>query len=310
MYLAYVDDYGHTGLDLANTQQPVYMLFTLLVSEERWPVVESSLWAIIVEIADKTGQDLEGFELHAKDFFNGRNRVYAALTFEEKIGYLNQIIRLIAALECKCIATYLVKPKLQELREHLAAEKAAGRPAPSDRMMSILFPHPLAFSRLLAEVDSFSRLAGRNSIVVMDHQEEYVESRRLNAHALYRHTVEPDSARILDLPFDGDGRYNIMLQIADLLGYVFGRHLKHVELSHNIPLEMSATVTTMLPFTTATNVLREFNTTLTMPFAEAIFLEYMMRADKAAYSGKRRVEFLSALLAGRPKEKGKEYPDG
>lgn len=296
MFLAYVDDYGHTGLDLANPQQPIYMLFALLVSEEQWSTVEASLWAIITEVADKTGQDLEGFELHAKDFFNGRNRVYAALTFEEKTEYLNRIIRLIASLECKCIATYLHKPALQRSRERLAAEKAAGRPTVSDRTMSSLFPHPLAFSRLLAEIDRFSKLAQQNSIVVIDHQEEYVESRRLNTHSLYRHSVDLDSTRILDMPFDGDGRYNMMLQIADVLGYAFGRHLKHVLLKHNIPPEMSASVAKMLPYTTAIDALEDIGATADMPFAVVLLAEYGLRADKT-YSGTRRIEFLSALLS-------------
>ena len=313
MYLAYVDDYGHTGADLANQQQPIYMLFALLVPEESWATVEASLWEIIIEIADKTGQDLDGFELHAKDFFNGRNRDYSALTFAERIAYLTRIVNLVVGLGCKCIATHVIKSELQRLRENVAAEKAAGREAPSDVFLSGMFAHQVAFSRLIAEIDSFSRLALQNSVIIMDHQEEYVQSRQMSSHTLHRHQVAVDDTRILDMPFDGDGRFNLMLQIADVIGWAFGRHLKDVHLDHKQPPEIALALAKLIPLITSIDALRTLGTTIDMPFGMALFAEFGLRADKSI-NGTRRVAALTQLLVdaneAEAKKKGKEYPDG
>lgn len=313
MYLAYVDDYGHTGADLGNVQQPIYMLFALLVPEHSWATVEASLWEIMVEIADKTGQDLDGFELHAKDSFNGRNRIYSALTFEEKIGYLTRITNMVVALDCKCVATHVIKSELQRIREDAASEKAAGRESISDQILSGLFAHPLAFSRLIAEIDSFSRLAQQNSVIIMDHQEEYVQSRQMSSHTLHRHQVAVDDARTLDMPFDGDGRYNLMLQIADVIGWAFGRHLKTVHLGHSQPPEIAAALAKLIPLITSIDALRTIGATIDMPFGMALFAEFGFRADKTM-NGTRRVAALTQLLVDandfEANKKGKEYPDG
>ncbi|WP_155299599.1 DUF3800 domain-containing protein [Deinococcus kurensis] len=298
MYLIYVDDYGHTGADLSNKQQPIYMLFALIVSEEQWAILEPSLWGLITEIADKTGQDLEGFELHAKDFFNGRNKTYRSLTFEEKVDYMDRVVQLVKILGCKCLATFVVKEPLQNLRERQASLKAAGDldRALKDTTLAGLLPHPLAFSRLLGEIDSFCQKEGQNAIIVLDHQEEYVESRQLHSHMLYRNTIPLETSRILDMPFDGDGRYNILLQISDLLGYVYGRHLQHRLLQKNISEELNEVAVRMGPIVTSINAFE--NLVLEkLPFTWAMFAEYGMRDNKRDYPANVRVANITALLS-------------
>lgn len=296
MHLIYVDDYGHTGADLGNQQQPIYMLFALVVPELQWPILEPSLWGIITDIADKTGQDLEGFELHAKDFLNGRNKTYRALTFEEKIDYIDRIVTLVKLLGCTCVATYVVKSDLQMMREVHASRKAEGKTTPfEDRSLAILLPHPMAFSRLLGEIDSLCRSTNNNAVIILDHQEEYVESRQLHSHMIYRNSNSIDNSRILDMPFDGDGRYNIILQIADVLGYVYGRYLQAELLKKGIKEEFLTLAEKLKPIITSVDAFDDFLPE-ELPFTTTIFAEYGMRDDKKQFPASVRVAQLTAML--------------
>ena len=70
MHLCYIDEAGSTGKDLANVQQPVFVMAGLLVSDEKWKKTERESQRIIKSACG--GTPPPGFELHAGDLLAPR----------------------------------------------------------------------------------------------------------------------------------------------------------------------------------------------------------------------------------------------
>jgi hypothetical protein len=68
MYLIYLDESGNSGKNLADTQQPVFVLGALIVPEEKWLAVEAELEQLVSPIRSIVG---EKFEIHAHELARG-----------------------------------------------------------------------------------------------------------------------------------------------------------------------------------------------------------------------------------------------
>jgi hypothetical protein len=70
MNLVYVDESGNTGLNLKDSQQPVFILAAMIVPEREWFTLEENFFRIARSLL---GDDLSyPFEIHATDLKSGR----------------------------------------------------------------------------------------------------------------------------------------------------------------------------------------------------------------------------------------------
>lgn len=69
MNLIYLDESGNTGVNLRDSEQPVFTLCALLIPETKWHLIDAEIQNIIESL---TPFDFRGdFEIHAKDLRNG-----------------------------------------------------------------------------------------------------------------------------------------------------------------------------------------------------------------------------------------------
>ncbi|MHC4636916.1 MAG: DUF3800 domain-containing protein [Planctomycetota bacterium] len=79
MYLVYIDESGNTGLNLKDSQQPVFILAAMILYESKWFSLEKQF----LEISKKYfGATLPSpYELHAMNLKNGR-KAFSCLSFK------------------------------------------------------------------------------------------------------------------------------------------------------------------------------------------------------------------------------------
>jgi hypothetical protein len=69
VFLTYFDESGNTGLDLADTTQPVFLLGALICQAEQWAAVDAALRAELAAFFPDA--DLDQFEIHAHKLVSG-----------------------------------------------------------------------------------------------------------------------------------------------------------------------------------------------------------------------------------------------
>jgi len=87
MNLVYIDESGNTGLNLKDTQQPVFLLAAMVLPESKWFSLERSFLNISKEYFGDPLPD--PFEIHAKDLKNGRG-VFDKLDFHSGCPFVTE----------------------------------------------------------------------------------------------------------------------------------------------------------------------------------------------------------------------------
>ena len=70
MHLIYLDESGNTGNNLQETQQPIFVLASLVVPEQKWLPLETELQAAVDRFFPAPRPD--DFEIHANEIINPR----------------------------------------------------------------------------------------------------------------------------------------------------------------------------------------------------------------------------------------------
>ena len=92
MNLVYIDESGNTGLNLKDSQQPVFLLAAMILPESKWFSLEEHFLDIVKEYF---GYPLPSpFEIHAKDLKNRRG-VFEKLTFTQQLSFRDRMLQLL-----------------------------------------------------------------------------------------------------------------------------------------------------------------------------------------------------------------------
>lgn len=68
MHFFYIDEAGHTGKDLQNPEQPIFVMAAIAVSDEKWNRTDTEVAQIIL---DYFNEDVpQNFELHAEQLLS------------------------------------------------------------------------------------------------------------------------------------------------------------------------------------------------------------------------------------------------
>jgi hypothetical protein len=87
MNLVYIDESGNTGLNLKDSQQPIFILAAMILPELKWFALESPFLDIAREYF---GDPLpEKFEVQAKDLKPGRG-IFTNLSFEQHYLFVTE----------------------------------------------------------------------------------------------------------------------------------------------------------------------------------------------------------------------------
>ena len=207
MHLLYFDESGNTGLDLNNAQQPVFSLCAMIVAEDHWQSLESSLEKVL----DKRfagWRSIDGFEIHAADLRNG-NGPFRGISVAERIAFRQEWMNVGIEHGVKVVYKTVHKRKYAEW---LTNSFGAG---------VYINPHIAAFALLARCVDDYLMLLNPSllGIIICDENKEIVADVEKSIRMFKQSTGVIKLNRIIEKGFFIDSSKSLPLQLCDLFAY-------------------------------------------------------------------------------------------
>ena len=212
MTLVYIDESGNTGLNLKDTQQPVFLLAAMILPESKWFLLEE----LFLDIARKYfGHPLPSpFEIQAKDLKSGRG-LFQKLTFKQQLSFRDEMLLLLIDNQVTIIYRRIIKSKFAAF-----CEKHYG---PGIKVN----PYIMALPFVCMEVDHYLRRIGSEQLgmFIFDEQKETLEDAERSLR-----TLRLDSSSILkttniiEKGFFIDSSKSFALQLVDLTAYYIRKY--------------------------------------------------------------------------------------
>ena len=203
MHLIYIDESGNTGLNLADPQQPIFVLGALVVPEMSWQAIETELEAAIAQYGPE-GMDKDA-EIHGSDLRQGKG-AFRSVPVADRLKLRDTWLEIAGKYGLNLIYRAIVKKRY-------------------DRWMSNAFgpgisvnPHLAAFPLVAQVANNLLRSIGPDilGIIISDDNREvfgdierFQKILRMTPGALHLD-------RIIEKGFFIDSRKSRLLQLADL----------------------------------------------------------------------------------------------
>ena len=212
MNLVYIDESGNTGLNLRDSQQPIFLMAGMVLPESKWFSLKKSFFDIVSRYF---GTPLpESFEMSAKDLKN-RREVFGKLTFAEQLSFRDEILQLLVDNGIVIIYRRIIKIRFEEF-----CEKNYGHGIKVD-------PYIMALPFVCMEIDHYLQQKGHNElgILIFDEQKEYLDDAERSLRTL---RLDSDSilktTSIVEKGFFVDSSKSFGLQLVDLAAYYIRKY--------------------------------------------------------------------------------------
>jgi len=203
MHLIYLDESGNSGNNLADPQQPVFVLGALIVPEHVWQPLEKDLEACLNKhIPPPQSAD---FEVHAGDLRQGTGP-FRGISVKARLALRDEWLKIAAEHELRFIFRGIVKKRYQ-----IWMDKAFGKGVTVN-------PHLAAFPLVAQVVNQYLRAQSAQTlgIFISDDNREVVGDieRFLKLLRVTPGILHLD--RIIEKGFFIDSKKSLLLQLADL----------------------------------------------------------------------------------------------
>jgi len=202
MHLIYIDESGNTGRNLADPQQPVFVLGALVVPEQSWQTIEAQLDAAVLAHAPHLTDDIE---IHGGDVRQGTG-AFKGIPVAARLKLRDSWLGIAAAHDLHFIYRAIVKKRYERWMTQ------AFGPGVS------VNPHLAAFPLIAQVANNLLKSYGPNNlgIIISDDNREVVGDieRFQKLLRLTPGTLHLD--RIIEKGFFIDSRKSRLIQLADL----------------------------------------------------------------------------------------------
>lgn len=203
MHLVYCDESGNSGTNLADPQQPVFVLGALIVPETSWQPVEAELEGALE--ARFPAPRPSTFEVHAGDLRQGTGP-FKGVPLAGRLGLRDEWLRIAGRHQLRFIYRAITKSRYERWMRATFGQHIT------------VNPHLAAFALVAQVVNQYLRQLSPNAlgIIISDDNREVVDDlddflRLLRATS---GTLRLD--RIIEKGFFIDSRKSLLLQLADL----------------------------------------------------------------------------------------------
>lgn len=212
MNFVYIDESGNTGLNLKDSQQPVFLLAALILSESKWFLLEEHFF----DIARKYfGHSLPApFEISAKDL-KSRRGVFKNLSFPEQLFFRDEILQLLVDNEIAIIYRRIIKSKFGAFCEE--------NYGPGIKVN----PYIMALPFVCVEVDHYLKQKGSDELgmFIFDEQKENFDDAERSLRTLRLDSAsELKTTKIIEKGFFIDSSKSFALQLVDLAAYYIRKY--------------------------------------------------------------------------------------
>ena len=203
MHLIYFDESGNSGNNLADPQQPVFVLGALIVHESSWQAVESDLEAVLNRHLPSPRPN--GFEVHAGDLRQGTGP-FKGVAFETRVAIRDEWLRVAAKHDLRFIYRAITKSRYDQW-----LKSAIGQNAPAN-------PHLAAFPLVAQVANNYLRTLPGNAlgIIISDDNREVVDDIERFLKLLRAESGKLRLDRIIEKGFFIDSKKSLLIQLADL----------------------------------------------------------------------------------------------
>jgi Protein of unknown function (DUF3800) len=203
MHLIYIDESGNTGCNLADPQQPVFVLGALVVPESSWQAIEKELEAAI--LAHGPSGATADFEIHGGDLRQGTG-AFKGVPVANRLALSDAWLKIAGKYKLQFIYRAIVKKRYE--RWMLSAFGAG----------ITVNPHLAAFPLVAQVANNLLRTLGRNilGIIISDENREVVGDIERFQKLLRLTPGLLHLDRIIEKGFFIDSRKSRLLQLSDL----------------------------------------------------------------------------------------------
>jgi len=203
MHLIYLDESGNSGNNLADPQQPIFVLGALVVPEKKWKQIEHDLIEKIDAFFE--GSVPENFEIHAHEIRN-RVGIFRDIDFEKCIEFRNELMQVAIDHELKFIYRSIAKKRYATWLDRTFGKGIA------------INPHIAAYPLVSQTINTYLRSLGDDElgILINDDNKEVVSDIERTTKILRADSSHLQLDRVIEKGFFIDSSKSHLLQLADL----------------------------------------------------------------------------------------------
>lgn len=216
MHFLYIDEAGSTGADLSAPQQPVFVMASIVVSDEKWRKTQRS---VRQRLTDYFGGSLgPDFELHACELLSpSGDGPFAGHGREARNDLAIDLLSLAAERGHYVFHVPIYKAKL-------ARQSEPGK----DWGFDWHHPWEFAFSLQVTMFEEFLRGSDTGSsstgLAIVDHEDQYVSFVR--AHTADRQAASGwrELKKVVEIGYSASSHANSLIQLTDLAAFTLKKY--------------------------------------------------------------------------------------
>jgi hypothetical protein len=219
MHFFYIDEAGCNGRDLENPESPIFVLGSLIVSDEKWNTTNGKFSEIISEYFENVP---ENFELHAEQLLSPEgDGPFAGHDREKRNNLVDQLLELI--IEKSHHTAYFAIDK-NSLSDNLPLDLEI------KGYLDFEAPYLISFDYLLSLFEWYTKdQLGQSAraMIILDEKEEFQSE--IRQVVKYQKYDVPKSRRlkwIVEFSYPISSHSNPMVQLADLISYLIKKYLE------------------------------------------------------------------------------------
>lgn len=219
MHFYYLDEAGCNGRDLSNPESPIFVLGSLIVSDEKWNTTNEKFTEIISDYFQVVPNN---FELHSEQLLSpDGDGPFAGHERERRNRLANEMLDLIVD------------------KSHHTAYYAIDKNALADKLppnieikayLDFGAPYLISFDYLLSLFEWYTKdKLGQSAraLIILDEKEEFQDE--IRSVVKYQKYEVPKSRRlkwIVEFSYPISSHSNPMVQLADLISYLIKKYLE------------------------------------------------------------------------------------
>jgi hypothetical protein len=203
MYLIYFDESGNSGTNLADPQQPVFVLGALVVPESSWQAVEADLERVLE--SHYPSPRAAGFEVHAGDLRQGTGD-FKGVPVTQRLALRDEWLRVAAAHNLRFIYRAITKSRYERWMKSAFGHNIS------------VNPHLAAFPLVAQVANNYLRGLSKDAlgIIISDDNREVVDDIERFLKLLRATSGALRLDRIIEKGFFIDSKKSLLIQLADL----------------------------------------------------------------------------------------------
>lgn len=210
MYLVYLDESGNTGKNLADPQQPVFVLCALLVEDACWQALEADLHAAVREALPAATADTE---IHAAALSSGRGP-FQGMSVTDRLAFRDRWLALAGKHRARVVYRAIEKRRFAEWVRATFGTGVA------------INPYVAAFPLVALVVNDFLRSLSppQLGVLISDENREVLPDVEKSIRLLRWADGVLRLGQIIEKGFFVDSRRCLPLQLADSVAFAIRKH--------------------------------------------------------------------------------------